>query len=96
MTSTQTPPDPASRRRTSPFIAGFVVLVVLVILWFLYRLLSDKRLSVSDPVQQALWVDLSLVIILVVLLAFAVVLHWTDRDGTRGALGLPELCRYRV
>jgi hypothetical protein len=80
---------------TSPYRQlGFIVLLLLVlglVGYFLYRLLKDTDVAKgSDTVAQVLWLTLSLVLMLIVLLAIAVILRLVNPDSPTTALGLPE------
>jgi len=68
-----------------------LVLALGAVGYFLYRLLADTSLgNKGDTVQQVLWLTLSLVLLLIVLLAVAVILRLVNPGRDTTALGLPE------
>jgi hypothetical protein len=70
-------------------IVVLVVLALAAIGFSLYRLVKDTSIARSDTVQQALWLSLSVVLLLLVLLAFAIIFKILDVTD-KSALGLPE------
>ena len=68
-----------------------LVLALGAVGYFLYRLLADTSLgNKGDTVLQVLWLTLSLVLLLIVLLAVAVILRLVNPGRDTTALGLPE------
>jgi hypothetical protein len=62
--------------------------------WVTLRVIAKfdaSKINLSPTVQQALWLTVTALGVLIVLLIIAVVLKWTKVDDSqRGALGLPE------